>query len=325
MSKVVRVLLCSWLSLVVSISVADEKSERPTSPFRWVGNLRNTMAHMLNAATSPDGKLLAVGTGFGGGHSEVIVFDLETKEQKFAVPMDYITVRCVAFSPDSQSIAAASSDRKLRIIDVSTGEITREFEGHTNIVNSVAFSPDGKLVVTGGLDKSVRVWSLASGGQAKKLDFPVQAFGVACSPDGKYIAACGQNANVILYQGDGSKQLLQLNGHQGNVEVVAFSPDSKLLASCAWDDSVILWNPADGSQIAQLKGEYGDLFSVCFINGGKHVVACSGSGAIACWSAESHELVAEFKTSEGKIWSVCPVGNGNQFATAAVGHRLKHW
>lgn len=322
MTKPTRWLLCGTLILLSFDGRADEQIQ---PPFKWAGHLRNTMAHMLTVAVSPNQKLLAAGSGFGGGPAEVIVWDLETRQQKFSVPMDQTTVRNVAFSPDGKLLAAATFNRKLTVFDASDGKIIHQLEGHTNHLNAVAFSPDGKTIASAGLDKTVRLWNAETGEQLKQIAFPVQAFGVAFSSDGKYLAACGQNANVKVYSPDGSKELHSLAGHEGHAEVAAFSPDSKVLATCSWDDSIILWNPADGSQIAKLQGKSGDVMSVCFTSDGKHVIGATSTGVLTCWNATTHELVASRPTNNKKIWGLCPLPDGRQFASAAVGHKLVLW
>lgn len=314
-------MLCGMLCLLSLECRADEK---PQSPFRWSGHLRNTMAHMLTVAVSPDEKLLAAGSGFGGGPAELIVWNLESRTQNFSVPMDSTTIRHVAFSPDSKLIIAACFDRKLRIFSATDGALVRELEGHTGGLNAVAVSPDGNSIASAGLDKSIRLWNPTTGEPSGKIDFPVQAFHVAFSRDGKYLAACGQKANVKLYTPAG-KDLRSLSGHQGNVEVATFSPDSKMLATCAWDDSIILWNPADGSQIAKLQGDSGDVMAVCFTSDGKHVIGASATGVLTCWSTTTHQLIAQKATPIKKIWGLSPLPGGKGFATAAVGHRLVLW
>ncbi|HTL38854.1 MAG TPA: protein kinase [Kofleriaceae bacterium] len=77
------------------------------------------------------------------------------------LPTDgYIAVRIVV-SADGQRIAAAMTDRTVRIWDTS-GKLLSVLHGHTDLVLDVAFSPDGTELASSAYDKTIRVWELAT-------------------------------------------------------------------------------------------------------------------------------------------------------------------
>ena len=63
------------------------------------------------------------------------------------------TVFGVAFSPDGSQIATCGADRFMKVFDVATGQLIRNFEGHTHHVLSVSWRADGRVLATGGADK----------------------------------------------------------------------------------------------------------------------------------------------------------------------------
>jgi WD40 repeat protein len=78
------------------------------------------------------------------------------------LPTDnYMPVR-LAVSADGQRIAAAMTDRTVRIWDTS-GKVVSVLRGHTDLVLDVAFSPDGTRLASSAYDKTIRVWELATG------------------------------------------------------------------------------------------------------------------------------------------------------------------
>jgi len=66
----------------------------------------------------------------------------------------------IVYHPDGLILAGAGGDGVIRLWDVQTMELVREFPGHSAAVTSLAFNPDGSKLATGSLDASVRIWSL---------------------------------------------------------------------------------------------------------------------------------------------------------------------
>jgi WD40 repeat protein len=77
------------------------------------------------------------------------------------LPTEGYTVVRLAVSADGQRIAAAMSDRSVRIWDTSGKELAK-LRGHTDLVLDVAFSPDGTQLASAAYDKTIRVWELAT-------------------------------------------------------------------------------------------------------------------------------------------------------------------
>ncbi len=82
---------------------------------------------------------------------------------------------------------AQGTDNRLRLWDLDTGELTREFPNHEHVVSSVTFSPDGRTAVSGSMDKSLRVWEVRTGHQLARVDSLSWVSEVVVSPDGQYV------------------------------------------------------------------------------------------------------------------------------------------
>src|SRR5260221_6707687 len=72
-------------------------------------------------------------------------------------------ILCLAFSPNAGLLASGEVDRKIRIIDASTGRQTALLEGHTRQIAALTFSKDGAFLYSAGYDRTVRVLDVASG------------------------------------------------------------------------------------------------------------------------------------------------------------------
>jgi WD40 repeat protein len=67
----------------------------------------------------------------------------------------------VAFAPDGRALAAASSDKKVRLYGLTARGEAREpvlLTAHTKPVDTLVFSPDGRTLATGSQDWTVLLW-----------------------------------------------------------------------------------------------------------------------------------------------------------------------
>jgi WD40 repeat protein len=128
----------------------------PGSPFRQ------------NAATSPDGKLIAQIKGLAEvsasrskdySLSSVVVREKASGAVLHTLIGHSADVVSLVFSPDSRRLATASFDRTVKLWDMQTGQDVFTLLGHAAAVVSVAFSPDGNQIVSGGIDFTARVWN----------------------------------------------------------------------------------------------------------------------------------------------------------------------
>jgi WD40 repeat protein len=111
-------------------------------------------------------------------------------------------VTCLAFSPDSRTLAAASAGPgpSVRLCDIAS-KTERTVAGHTGRVMALAFHPGGQRIATGSLDGTARLWDTAAGaGRGRVFDFrhigPVGA--VAFSPSGRHLAIGLGNGLVAI-------------------------------------------------------------------------------------------------------------------------------
>lgn len=62
-------------------------------------------------------------------------------------------------SSDGAYALSASWDKTLRLWELSTGQTTRRFVGHTGDVLSVSFSADNRQIVSGSRDRTIKLWN----------------------------------------------------------------------------------------------------------------------------------------------------------------------
>ena len=129
---------------------------------------------------SPDGKTI-----YTGG-ARLRKWRVENGSEIESHPFYCLRLRV---SPDGKSLAQATSQYDLRVVDIETMQERYRLRAHKDEIYGMAFSPDSKTVATASWDGTVKLWHLATG--LPLLTFKSEAgvcWSVAFSPDGKALA-----------------------------------------------------------------------------------------------------------------------------------------
>ena len=272
----------------------------------------------------PDGKLVVAG-GRPGQEGDVRIYNINAGKPKDfgGVPaVDGVndksvflkeliqvedSILALALSADGKKIAAAGTDRIVRVWDVMTGKHEHAIENHADWVLGVAFTPDGKGLATASRDKTAKVWDLAA--KESLLTFPDHqniVNNVAITPDGKFGISAGEDNSIRLWQAtDGAKQIgkstKNMAGHSKAVFRLASYADGKsaLLASCSADGTVKLWNPMTGTLIKSLPGLTDWVYAVAISKDGQLVAGGAANGEVRVWKTSDGSQVSAFNATPG--------------------------
>ena len=234
-----------WLSLgtqlflpgvvvsVATVLVSAARAQGPDQP------------HVRTVAFSPDGKLLASGTGEPKEPGTVTLWNIQTRRPLWTY-RENAGVPAVAFSPDGMTLAAASFNNTATLLDAATGAVKATLH-HPKEVRSLAFSPDGKSLATACWDRLIRVWDVQSSSEKLTCKGHKDRIStVAYSPDGKLLLSAGGSDGAKLWDAatGAEKQTWKHGGFY--VPCAGFSPHGHWAITGGYDGTVRVWDVSTG-------------------------------------------------------------------------------
>ncbi|KAL8752501.1 MAG: hypothetical protein Q9199_005694 [Rusavskia elegans] len=105
---------------------------------------------------------------------------------------------CVEFSLDSLTIFAGGNDQVIYQFDASTGELLREFRGHSDLVRSLHLDSANGRVVSGSYDTSVRAYDIRTGNSIVELTGWTTSWILSAKLDYRRIIATSQDGRAVV-------------------------------------------------------------------------------------------------------------------------------
>jgi WD40 repeat protein len=159
-----------------------------------------------------------------------------------------------AFSPDSRQFALAHSDGSISLYDLPAGRLLRRLDPGP-VPNGIAFHPNGRqlAIACPGL---IQVRDLETGKVCAEFRHPTVLWATSWHPDGKTLAAAGEDRIIHLWDVATGKQTVQLEGFKNGGINFTFNRAGDLLASTGWEGTLRLWDPRTGQQLFQARANW---------------------------------------------------------------------
>ncbi|KAI6005105.1 pre-mRNA splicing factor [Pisolithus orientalis] len=227
-----------------------------------------------------------------GYDRQMKLWDTETGQclQRFSNGKTPYVVR---FHPDDDKqniFLAGMSDKKIIQYDISSGEITQEYDQHLGPVNTITFVDENRRFVTTSDDKTIRAWDFDIPVVIKYIAEPHMHSmpAVTLHPSKKYFAAQSLDNQILVYSTDNFRQnrKKRFAGHSvaGYACQVGFSPDGKWISSGDSTGDVIFWDWKTGRIKSRLKAHSKVVIAHEWLpHETSKVVTASWDGLIKLW------------------------------------------
>jgi WD40 repeat protein len=258
---------------------------------------------------SADGSVLAAA---GGASGWIWLWRSDTQQGGQLTEMGE-EVLAIDWSPDGRSLAVATRNKAVSIIDVESGKATAKFGDDQNSPYFARWSPDGtRLAVGTHADASVyempsgkRLWNIAERG-----------FDGCWSPDGTQLVLVLPNEVQVFGVADW-KKLQSFSVYE--YEMQWLGADRVLVLN---DTDLSCWQPSTGKQLfrRQLGGHWPPVYS-----GNQPLVTGLGTPTLALWDRDSGRKLRSLDGDQATINSVAWARKGDLLAAVADDKTVRVW
>jgi eukaryotic-like serine/threonine-protein kinase len=225
------------------------------------------------------------------------------------------TLMDIDFTPDGKFLISCSSDGTVKVWDLATKKVVRNFTEHGKNVSAVRVSPDGKLVASGSggwQDNgagTILIWDRETAAVRKTLNGHVAAITqLRFTSDGRRLVSVSghqefQKGQINIWDVDTGKIVSKVRGPGQAIKGLDLSPDDSLIATCGWQGQINLWDLSSAKHLKTLGQSPERYFSVKFSPDGK-LLAAGGDQCVAIYESASGNIVWKKFEDAGAVQDV---------------------
>jgi WD40 repeat protein len=230
----------------------------------------------------------------------------------------------VAFSADGRTVAAASHDKSLVLLEAATSA-PRVVRGFDDQVGAVAFAPSAGLLAAATRSGKVHLMN-ADGLEGRVVaTAPAAIRDLAFDRAAKLLATAGFDGTVLVIDVATPAQPRSLQAHAGVVSSVAFGLDPRTLVSAGFDGAVRVWD-LDASRAArELRGHEGFVLAVAVAPSVGRVASGGQDQTIRVWDLGTGEPRFTLAPGAKAVTSLAFGPDGKRLASGHDDQSVRVW
>jgi len=271
-------------------------------------------------AFSPNGQNVAA-----VDYEEVLwVWEAESGETLLEITLPTLSSG-LAYSPDGKFLLIAGDDNLARQYDAATGELVREFVGHSAAVINVAYSNSGRYLATCSDDKTTRLWDAETGEELKKLEGHLESiYGVDFSSDDRYLLTIGYDRLALLWDVESGVAIRRFIGHQGSLYAGAISADDRWILTASFDGTARLW-PSSLLPDPRSFRHTSSIVSLALSQNGNILASGTSTGQADLWDTQTGQKLRELVGHTYTVESIVISPDGKYLASAGDDQTVRFW
>jgi WD40 repeat protein len=227
------------------------------------------------AALSPDGRLVAIGPGFGPARdSRVRVLNASTGRP--VAEFEGEPFGPESFSRDGRHLLLQVGGDQVSVIDVASERVIRVFSLGSGVYHAT-FSPDGTRVFTGQI-VGASVWEVPTGQRVELAGHAGAVIMGSFSADGERAVTVSEDGTGRVWDAQTGQALGVLAGHVG-MDFATFMPDGRSVVSTGGRE-LRVWE-VGGGESSVLRGHEGPVVSARFSPDGRSLISSGELGGTA--------------------------------------------
>jgi WD40 repeat protein len=241
-------------------------------------------------------------------------WDSETLQQEAIFDAHDHWVTDVAFATDTNMMATASEDGKVRLwrnYDSAASMFAVNFDQEEDIQRA-AFSKEGSIFATGGFSNKVIVYRMDGRRRLHRLCEPIEhpgpILGLALSSDGQMVASLGNAAGatdnaIILTDTTRCEAIRRIEVGGLFLTNLALDPSNRFLAATAHDGAIRIFDIESETDPRIFdEGHAGPVASVTFDPSGQYLASAGLDGKVIVWRLADGSIFNQHQNHAGPIW-----------------------
>jgi WD40 repeat protein len=212
------------------------------------------------------------------------LWDIEHGQPQCQTPVCDNAISAVSIHPNNQQIAVVGFTDTLKIVNMSTGQVSQELVCACGDPRCVTFSRDGERMAAAGRNGKIRIWDVAHGAAERDIETDGRRIrAISFSPDGKWLAAAGTSPTIHIFDVTNGGTVMTLNTRPAIVYSLVFLGDRRL-ATGGTDNSIRIWDLDSRQTTSQLVGHTGTVAALACDATGNVLISGSYDTTLRIWN-----------------------------------------